>query len=400
MLESADRIGGRAKSETTALGSRVDLGGQWIGHDHHRLMALGDELELTYFKMHTQLAPRIVNGQKKISPFSPSVLMAAFVIAGVGAFSHFKATARWNGATLDRCLRRVPGRTARRLLEVTALVSWTTDLDGISAHAMARQIRAQGGLRTMLTTSGGAQDSLFVEGVGTITDRLADELGDRVLTGQRVVGIEGTERGVTVRTDSDSFEAAKVIVTAPPPIANQIEFDPPLPPGRSGVHRETYMGTVYKAIAIYSEPFWRVRGGGELVTLHAPGGGVFDTTPPDGPGHLCLLVGGSEARALDDLPPAERRERLLGPLVAHLGLEVLEPVSWHERAWHLDEHVGGGYIALPKPGTISGIPPVDVTPAGNIHWAGTESAADHPGYFEGAIDAGERAAREVVEALA
>ncbi|WP_347338851.1 FAD-dependent oxidoreductase [Mycolicibacterium sp. P9-64] len=39
VLESGDRLGGRAMSETTVLGSRVDLGGQWIGHDHHRLMA-------------------------------------------------------------------------------------------------------------------------------------------------------------------------------------------------------------------------------------------------------------------------------------------------------------------------------------------------------------------------
>ncbi|MYV61833.1 FAD-dependent oxidoreductase, partial [Streptomyces sp. SID4931] len=31
VLEAADRIGGRAMAETTALGSRIDLGGQWIG---------------------------------------------------------------------------------------------------------------------------------------------------------------------------------------------------------------------------------------------------------------------------------------------------------------------------------------------------------------------------------
>ncbi len=39
VLEAADRCGGRAMSETTALGSRVDLGGQWIGHDHSRIAA-------------------------------------------------------------------------------------------------------------------------------------------------------------------------------------------------------------------------------------------------------------------------------------------------------------------------------------------------------------------------
>ncbi len=39
VLEAAERCGGRAYAVTTALGSRADLGGQWIGHDHHRLVA-------------------------------------------------------------------------------------------------------------------------------------------------------------------------------------------------------------------------------------------------------------------------------------------------------------------------------------------------------------------------
>ena len=44
VLESASRPGGRMLAETTALGSRVDLGGQWIGHGHHRFEALAAEL--------------------------------------------------------------------------------------------------------------------------------------------------------------------------------------------------------------------------------------------------------------------------------------------------------------------------------------------------------------------
>jgi len=37
---------------------------------------------------------------------------------------------------------------------------------------------------------------------------------------------------------------------------------------------------------------------------------------------------------------------------------------------------------------------------GDIHWAGSETASDHPGYLDGAIEAGERATTEVIEALA
>ena len=70
VLEAADRIGGRAMSVTTTLGSRVDLGGQWIGHDHHRLVALADELGTTRYPMHTGTLPTIIDGPRR-APSSP-----------------------------------------------------------------------------------------------------------------------------------------------------------------------------------------------------------------------------------------------------------------------------------------------------------------------------------------
>lgn len=39
------------------------------------------------------------------------------------------------------------------------------------------------------------------------------------------------------------------------------------------------------------------------------------------------------------------------------------------------------------------------TPVGPIHWAGTETATDHEGYLEGAVESGPRAAAEVITAL-
>ena len=62
VLEAADRVGGRALSAPTALGSTVDLGGQWIGHDHHRLKALIDDLGATRYPMHTGSMPVLIDG--------------------------------------------------------------------------------------------------------------------------------------------------------------------------------------------------------------------------------------------------------------------------------------------------------------------------------------------------
>lgn len=396
VLEAADRVGGRALTETSALGSRLDLGGQWIGHDHHHLMELGREFGAAAFQMHTGAMPKVVDGGRKVSP--PAILGAGLVLAGVGGLALTGTPARWNSATVDGWLRKLPARRVRRLLEVIAAISWTADLDRMSVHAAVGMIRRQGGLRTILSTRGGAQDSLFVDGVGTLVDGLAAELGARVRTGQRVTSVVRDADGLVVTTSSGEVRAAKVIVAVPPPVAADIAFDPPLPPARAALGRNTYLGSVYKAIAVFAEPFWRARGGGEMIVLDGPGYAVFDTTAPGGPGHLCMLVGGPAARDLDLLDADARREAVLGPLVAHLGREVLAPLSWHEKSWHLDEFARGGYVALPIAGTTEGLVPMPSEPCGDIHWAGAETAAGHPGYLDGAIEAGLRAAFEVVAA--
>ncbi|MEU8896139.1 FAD-dependent oxidoreductase [Nocardia sp. NPDC048505] len=399
VLEAADRCGGRAMSETTALGSRVDLGGQWIGHDHPRIAALAAELGATQFRMHTTQRPTILDGARRVPLGAPSMLATVGLVLGLEALSRLHPPRRWETTTVADWLAKVPGRTPRRLLELTAATSWCADLDRLSVPAMMRMIRLQGGLRNMLSTTGGAQESLLVEGVGTLIDGLAGELGDRVRHGHRVTSIVEGADGLTLTTTAGTINATDVVVTVPPPLLNRIDFQPPLPPERSAITARTYMGSVYKAIAVFPKPFWRDRSRNtEIMVLDAPGTAVFDTSPPGGPGHLCLLVGGPHARTLDHLDAAARRETVLGPLVSWLGAEILEPVSWYEKAWHLDDNVGGGYTALPEMGSTEATMPC--TPVGAIHWAGTETAAEHPGYLDGAIESGHRAAREVLDALA
>lgn len=397
VLEAAHRVGGRAMSETTALGSRVDLGGQWIGHDHYRLAALADELGATRFAMHTGSMPTLLHRSRRVGV--PALLSAGLALAAAEVLSRSGRTRRFNSTTAASWVARVPGRTSRKLLDTMAAISWTTDLDRMSVHSMARMIRLQGGLRTMLSTRGGAQDSLLVEGMGAVTDRLATELGTRIRLGRNVLSIDQDDDGVLVRTETETLHAAKVIVTVPPPLLGRITYTPALPPEHADLASGSYMGSVYKAIAVYERPFWRERHTGEFLILDTPARAVFDTSAPDGPGHLCILVGGSQAHDLDESDPQARRGKLLGPLAERLGPEVLEPVGWYEKSWHRDEYVGGGYVALPEPGCAAALPPVPSVPVGHLHWGGTERAIEHAGYLEGAIESGTRAAREVSAAL-
>lgn len=159
------------------------------------------------------------------------------------------------------------------------------------------------------------------------------------------------------------------------------------------------MGVVYKAIAVFEQPFWREGLGGEFLVLDDPACGVFDSSSPGGPGHLCFLVAGTPARQLDTLDSSVRRDLLLSRLIPLLGHRVSQPVDWHEKAWHLDEFCGGGYLAYGIVGTSNGLLPMPHKPIKNLHWAGTETAQEHPGYLEGAVQSGERAAYEVAGTL-
>jgi monoamine oxidase len=281
-------------------------------------------------------------------------------------------------------LQRVPNRRARRILEVLVSVSTTADLDRFSMQAFLAMIRHEGGLATMLATAGGAQDSLLVEGAGTLAERLAAGLDGKVVYDSPVTALHRDDDGVTVHSATGVYRAARAIVTVPPPMAAGIEHRPALPTERIGLQDNTYMGSVYKAIAIYDCVLARARRCG----THFPGRArmaVLDTSPPDGPGHLCVLIAGPEARNIDKLSDTDRRSTILRTLAAHLGTGALEPRGWHEKSWHLDPTSAAATCPADHR-THGRPPPVSAEPTGHIHWAGTETAGEHAGYIEGAIE--------------
>ncbi|OQE39899.1 hypothetical protein PENCOP_c006G04073 [Penicillium coprophilum] len=350
----------------------------------------------------SQGLPTVVREGRTVSLFSPSVLLAMFYLIFLDLASRIYVPQSWIALSVDRAIATfVPSEIARQLLRLLVEVSSTAELSLYSVYGFAKAIPLSGGLITMLGTEGGAQDCLVVESMGITTSMLASELSRKILTGMSVTSVSQTQSDkVTVHTASgQQFHGRKVIITVPPPMLKSITFDPPMPPERISLQKNTRMGVVYKAIAVFEQPFWREGLGGEFLVLDDPACGVFDCSSPGGPGHLCFLVAGTPARQLDALESDSRRGLLLSRLAQHLGNRVLHPVDWHEKAWHLDEYCGGGYLAYPVVGTNDGHLPMPHEPIKNLHWAGTETAQEHPGYLEGAMQSGERAANEVARAL-
>ncbi len=123
---------------------------------------------------------------------------------------------------------------------------------------------------------------------------------------------------------------------------------------------------------------------------------VVDATPPAGhPGVLLGFATGAPARALGGFEREARREAVLASLAHMVAPEAAHPVAYADVQWQQERWSGGAPVGLMAPGTMTAFGPALRAPVGPVHWAGTETATEWAGYMEGAIQAGERAAREV-----
>jgi len=79
--------------------------------------------------------------------------------------------------------------------------------------------------------------------------------------------------------------------------------------------------------------------------------------------------------------------------------EMRHPVNYVEKNWADEEYSGGCYVSHFPPGILTSLGDAIRQPTGRVFYAGTETATYWSGYMEGAIQAGERAAREVLHAM-
>lgn len=261
-------------------------------------------------------------------------------------------------------------------------------------------LRQGHGLQAMIGVEGGAQQDTFVGGAWQVAKRMADDLEGSVILGAPVHTVEQDPEGVRAHTARGSYAAESLIMTAPPPLVSRIEFSPDLPVRRQALMERMPMGAVIKLFVAYQTPFWRHRGfNGAVVSTDRPLGIVLDQRPEDeNIGMLVGLIEGHHAVHLSSLTADARRNQALADLTLYFGDEAAEPVDYIDVDWVVDEWAHGGYAAHMPPGVMTAYGDTLREPCGRIHWAGTETATESMGYFEGALQSGIRAASEVLHA--
>ncbi|TDC03543.1 monooxygenase, partial [Streptomyces sp. 8K308] len=310
---------------------------------------------------------------------------------------------RLDARTLESWLRGIrAGRTARDLFALVARASWGCEPGELSLLHALHYVHACGGFSPMLDTAAGAQREHFVAGAHTLAERLAAELGDRVLLGAPALRVEWRRpEGVTVHTPRGELAARRAVLAVPPALRRTIGFAPALPPRHQQLAQRWPQGVLGKVYAVYDRPFWRAGGlSGQALVDVGPVSSTFDVTRDRyGPGILLGFVGGDHARAFFGLPPAERRRAALGLFRALFGPRADRVVAYTDHCWGAEPFCGGGPTAAVPPGAWTRYGPWLASPVGPLHWAGAETVGRWGGFMDGAVRSGERAAVEVRAAL-
>jgi monoamine oxidase len=429
VLEARGRVGGRMFDRRIAGGEIIDLGAEFIGPTQNRIRALVDELSIETFPSHNagrnvyyaggRRTTYLDTGPTGTAPPDPSLLVDLLLVIPrldsmalkipVDAPHAAPGAAQLDSQSLESWLRRssTGGKRFMDLATVATRPIFGADPRELSLLFTLFYIAASGDEHTPGTfernfnTRSGAQQDRIDGGTQQIAQRLARELGRRVVRDAPVRRIVAGRGFVDVVSDRYVNRARHVIVALPPALAGRIQYEPALPALRDGLTQRMPQGHLVKVQAIYERPFWRDDGlNGSSISDVGPCNVTFDSSPRSGrPGALLGFVGGDEARRFTRLPELERRRAALASLARSFGPRALEPLDYLEVDWASEPYSRGCPVGIAPPGVLTAYGAALREPVGAIHWAGTETSTYWNGYMDGAVRSGERAAREVLASL-
>ncbi len=406
VLEARDRMGGRVYTrEDPGLPVPVDLGGEFVHGTADVSFALlraantvaidtggtsfaFEDGELREGDDPFEIVARLLADAKDLTPDRS---VEEFLQQLRGDAVQVERQRRYARMLVEGFDAADPQRASTRALAE----EWSDDGSG---GQTSRQFRPLGGYAHLLRTLHGALDPALVE------VRLATP----------VDAVQWGRDGVTVTAMSSSgapleVRARTAIVTLPVGVlqANAVRFEPALPPAKVGALARLVMGPVVKLILRFRSAFWeRVRDARYLD------GGFFHRAEAAFPTFWTLMplrtplliawAGGPKADALANDDEAARIVKALDDLKTVFGAEAdphgeLEAVYTHD--WQHDPFSRGAYSYVATGGgkarTELAAPVDDV-----LFFAGEATAAtSESGTVAGALQSGERAAKEVLKAL-
>ena len=415
VLEGRDRVGGR-NLDVALPGTHdvVELGGQWAGPGQDKVLGLAKSLGVATFETYATGDTVYFNaGQRQtyggdIPPANPASLveLEAIILQLNNLAAGVPYEKPWTAAQAHDHDQRSIGQfidaqavtsEAREVARVAIRGVYGEDAEMISLLDLLASIGGVGG--DFNTLIGDAQSIRFVGGPQQLSKALAARLGRVVRLRREVKEVHWGAKGAQLVTAHETIRARRVILTAPKPVLATIRFAPLLPAMTVQALQRQPMGSVIKVNAVYPEPFWRADGlNGAAVSTQGPIQVTYDNSPPSGkPGVLVGFMEGGAGRPYLTQSAARRRADALASLARYFGPKALQPTAYHDHVWARERFTAGAYGTYSPPGVLTGLrEATGPQPAGPLHFAGDGTSAQWPGYMDGAIRSGERAAAEAL----
>ena len=419
VLEARDRVGGRVLNEDIGNGQTVDVGGQWVGPGQDRILALAEAVGVETFPTYgaESLHVRYRNGQRStdnaglpdedlevLTEFGSALERLEAMAQTIEVENAWQAERadEWDAQTVQTWIEaNLSTEGAKVIMETIVQAVYAVEPRDISLLYLLTYAKSGGGFANLIGTENGAQQDRFDGGSHLIAQRVAEQLGNRIIFSTPLRRVTQNGDGITLAGDATEVRARQAIIAIPPPLAARVEYDPALPARRDHLMQRMPMGSVIKINTVYDEPFWRQEGlSGRAISDTGPIRTTFDNSPKSGsPGILIGFIEGQDARDLSGVDEAERRHAVLSSFGRYFGERAARPSRYIEQDWTREPYSRGCYGAFMAPGTMTACGRALRERAGRIHWAGTETATIFAGYMDGAVRSGEQAASTVLKLL-
>jgi monoamine oxidase len=393
ILEARSRIGGRVFSHTIDSTDKlvVELGAEWVGASHKRVIELCQELglELKNNQFDTHLIYKGRYFDQNSWDYSESCQKKIQEI--LDAYSNLSEA---NKAELDRMdwwRYLVNNGIGGQDLDLREL------LDSTDFGESIRHVSALAALSEYAESSKkNEMDYKIVGGNHQLAQAMAAKIGtEKILLNHKVVSVTQSGETVTITCENGfKIEANKIICTLPTFAISQINWEPMLPHDKREAINALQYSRINKNALLYNQRFWKDESF-DLATDILPHYFYHATkNQPAQKGALISYTIGDKADVFARQSD-EWRSRVvndaLKPAFGDTQSHLLSQASYY---WGNDNFSRGAY-AIYRPGQWFTIRPILERKFENIHFAG-EHLADWQGFMEGAVNTGEAAAQQIL----
>lgn len=224
-------------------------------------------------------------------------------------------------------------------------------------------------------------------GTDSIIFALADQLEPgSIHLGEVVSSIEQTSKDLVVQTDKNQFTTDFVISTLPPKLlADRVSFSPSLPETLTDISSKTHtwMAESIKVAITFEKPFWRdSKSSGTIFSNVGPVSEMYDHSSGSRYALKGFMNGVYHAETQE-----KRKELILNQLHRFYGNRAENYLSYHDLVWKNDPHTFSDYQETVVPHLNNGHEVYNASYlGGRLLLAGAETATQHPGYMDGAVE--------------